>query len=140
MKLTNSQILSLAQAINALDGRDSIQVVDGKAISLRLVPRLTAAARWSLARNAGRLQLAVADYERARGALINQHGPGGGKIAPTDPGFNAFAENVHQLNNQSVEVALDMVPLADLRLEENETAGAPIPIAVLNTLAPLIDG
>jgi hypothetical protein len=138
MKLSNRQILGLAEAINALDGQNVTQVVDGKPVAVARIPRLTHSGRWALARNAGRLQIAVADFNRARSALIKQHAGGDGAISPAHPGFNAFAEDFEILNHQDVELELDKIGPADLRLEENENTGNAIPIAVLNALSPLI--
>jgi hypothetical protein len=138
MKLSNHQILVLSEAINALDGQNVTQVVDGKPVAIARIPRLTHSGRWSLARNAGKIQAAVADFNRARSALIKQHSGGDGAISPSHPGFNAFAEDFETLNHQDVELELDKIGLADLRLEENENTGNAVPIAVLNALSPLI--
>ncbi len=138
MKLTNHQILSLADAINALDGQNVTQIVDGKAVAVARIPRLTHSGRWALARNAGKLQTAAADFNRARSTLVKQHSGGDGAISPAHPGFNAFAEDFERLNRQDVELELDKITLADLRLEENEAATVAIPIAVLKALSLLI--
>jgi hypothetical protein len=138
MKLTNKQILALSEAIGALDGRNSTQIVDGKVVVVQHVPRLAHAGRWALARNAGRLQVAADDFNRAKSALIKQHANGAGQLSPADPGFNAFAGDFEKLTLQDVDIDLDRIALADLRLEENENAGNGIPIAVLNALSPLI--
>ena len=89
MTLTNHQILSLAEAINALDGQSVTQIVDGKPVAVARIPRLTHSGRWALARNAGKLQAAAADFNRARSALVKQHSGGDGAISPAHPGFNA---------------------------------------------------
>jgi hypothetical protein len=138
MKLTNQQILSLADAINALDGQNITQIVDGKPVAVARIPRLTHSGRWALARNAGKLQAAAADFNRARSALIKQYSGGDGAISPANPGFNAFAGDFEKLNHQDVELDLDRIGLVDLRLEENENTGNSVPIAVLNALSPLI--
>ena len=138
MRLTNRQILSLAEAINALDGQSVTQIVDGKPVAVARIPRLTHSGRWALARNAGKLQAAAADFNRARSTLVKQHSGGDGAISPAHPGFNAFAEDFERLNHQDVELDLDKITLADLRLEENEAATTAIPITVLNVLSPLI--
>jgi hypothetical protein len=138
MKLTNKQILSLSEAIGALDGRNATHIVEGKVAVVAHIPKLTHAGRWALARNAGRLQCAADDFNRAKSALIKEHANGAGQLSPADPGFNAFAEDFEKLTLQDVDVDLNKIALADLRLEENETAGNAIPIAVLNALSPVI--
>lgn len=138
MKLSNQQILVLTEAINSLDGQNVTQIVEGKAVTVARIPRLTHSGRWALARNAGRLQTAAADFNRAKSSLIKQHADGAGAISPQSPGFNAFAEDFERLNRQEVELDLEHITAADLRLEENETAGTGIPIAVLASLSPLI--
>jgi len=140
VKLTNKQILQLSDAINALDGQQLTQLVDGKPVAVARIPRLTHSGRWTLARAAGKLQTAAADYNRARSALIKQHANGEGAISPASPGFNAFAEDLEQLNSEQVDLPLDQINLGDLRLEENEAALTPISITVLNALSPLISG
>jgi hypothetical protein len=140
MKLSNKQIQSLAAAIDALDGQQITQLIDGKPVAVARIPRIAHGARWALARNAGKLQVAAADFNRARSALVKQHSGGDGAISPAHPGFNAFAEDFERLNHQDVELDLDKITLADLRLEENEAATAAIPISVLNVLSTLISG
>jgi hypothetical protein len=139
MTLTNKQILSLSDAINALDGQSVTQIVDGKPVAVARIPRLTHSGRWALARNAGKLGVAVGDFNRARSALIKQHSGGDGAISPAHPAFNAFAEDFELLNRQDVELELDKISLADLCLEQNESAGNGIPIGVLAVLSPLIN-
>jgi hypothetical protein len=138
MKLTNKQILSLSEAIGALDGRNATHIMDGKVVVIQHVPKLTHAGRWALARNAGKLQLAADDFNRAKSGLIKQHANGAGQLSPADPGFNAFAEDFEKLTLQEAQMDLDQIALGDLRLEENEADGNAIPIAVLNALSPLI--
>jgi hypothetical protein len=138
MNLTNQQIIQLSDAIGALDGQNVTQLIEGKPVAVARIPRLTHSGRWALARNAGRLESAVADFNRARSALIRQHSGGDGAISPAHPAFNAFAGDFEKLNQQPVELDLDRIGLADLRLEENENSGNPIPIQVLKLLAPVI--
>ena len=138
IKITNQQMLALSEAIAALDGRHETQIVEGKPVQVFRGYKLTHPGRWALARNAGRLQGHVADFNRARSALVTQHSDGAGAISPAHPRFNAFAGDFEQLTRQEVELDLDRLALADLRLEENENAGAGLPIAVLNALSPLI--
>ncbi len=138
MTRSTKQLVALSDAIGALDGRNTAQIVDGKVVVIAHVPRLAHAARWALARNAGRLDIALGDFNRAKSALIKQYANGAGQLSPADPGFNAFAEDFEKLTRQGVDLELVPIALADLRLEENETAGNSIPIAVLNALSPLI--
>ncbi len=138
MTLTNQQIIQLSDAIGALDGQNVTQLVEGKPVAVARIPRLTHSGRWALARNAGRLQSAVADFNRARSTLIRQHSGGDGAISPAHPAFNVFAEDFEKLNAESVQVELDKIGLADLRLEENENSGNGIAIHVLKALSLLI--
>jgi hypothetical protein len=138
IKITNQQILSLNDAIAALDGRHETQIVDGKPVQVFRGCKLTHQGRWALARNLGRLQAALADFNRAKSALVTEHSNGMGAISPAHPGFNAFAGDFEQLMRQEAELDLDKLTPADLRLEENEGAGAGLPIAVLNALSPLL--
>jgi hypothetical protein len=138
MKLTNQQIIQLSDAIGALDGQSVTQLVEGKPVAVARIPRLTHSGRWALARNAGRLQSAVADFNRARSALIRQHSGGDGAISPVHPAFNAFADDFEKLNAEPVDLDLDSISLADLRLEENENSGNGIAIHVLKSLSAII--
>jgi hypothetical protein len=138
MTLTNEQVVRLAEAIGALDGQSVTQLVEGKPVVVQRIPRLTHNGRWALARNAGRLESAIADLKRARSALVKEHAEGQGAIGPQHPNFNAFAEDFERLNQQAVEIELDKIAAADLRPEENENTGNGIPIGVLRALAPLI--
>lgn len=139
LKLTNQQILSVAEGIAALDGAQQTQIVEGKAVQVFRGYRLAHGARWALARNAGRLQAAIADFNRAKSALIAQHTEGAGAISASHPRFNEFAGDFQALAQQAVELDLDRISLADLKLEENERLGNEFSIAVLNALQPLIE-
>lgn len=138
MKLTNQEILALSEAIGHLDGQHIMQVIEGKAVALFKSYKLAHAARWLLAQAQGKLQSAIADFNRAKDALINHHSAGAGQIAATDPKFKAFSDDFEKLKQQAVELDLPQVALADLKMAENEAAGHELPIAVLNALRPLI--
>jgi hypothetical protein len=138
MKITNQQVLAISEAIQALDGGQVTRIVEGKAVGVFVSYRLGHAARWGLACAQGKLQAVIADFNRAKSALIKLHTDGTGSISPAHPRFNAFAEDFEQLTHQPVELELGAVALDDLKLEENEKAGSEIPIAVLNALSPLI--
>jgi hypothetical protein len=140
LKLTNQQIIGLTEAIAALDGAQVTEILDQKPVTVFKGFRLAHAARWALARNAGRLQTAIGDFHRARSALIRQHAGGDGAISPAHPRFNEFAEELGQLAGQPVELELDTIRLADLRMAENEQTGSEYPIAVLNALQALVEG
>ena len=139
MKLTNQQILALTDAIALLDGQHVTQVVEGKAVSVFRSYRLAHTARWQLARAQGRLQSALADFNRAKDALINHHSGGAGGLGPANPNFKQFSAEFEQLKRQPVELSIEPVALNDLKLEENERAGSELPIAILNALSPLIE-
>ena len=134
IKLTNQQIVTLEQAIAALDGKTETQIVDGKPVQTVRTYRVACAARWSLARNAGRLSEASAAFHRVKSALIMQHTGGEGAISPANGNFNAFAKDYEQLAAEMVELDLHPIALADLKMTDNETAGNEFPIAVLNAL------
>ena len=138
IKITNQQIGVLAEAIAALDGRTENQLVDGKPVPIYRGYKLTAGGRWNLSRNLGRLQAVITDFDRAKSALVTQHSNGAGAISPRHPNFNAFAAEFQALHHQEVELDLDALAPADLRLEENENAGCGVPIAVLNALSPIL--
>jgi len=138
MKLTNTQILAMAEAITHLDGQHLTQVIEGKAVAIFKSYHLAHAARWLLARAQGRLQAAIADFNRAKDALINHHSGGAGGLSPANPNFRQFSEDFEKLKNQPVELDLEPITLDHLKLEENEKAGHEVPIAVLNALSPLI--
>jgi hypothetical protein len=138
MKLTNLQILSLAEAITHLDGQQLTQVIEGKAVALFKSYRLHHAARWLLACAQGKLQAVIADFNRAKDALIKHHTGGANAISPAHANFNQFVEDLEKLKQEAVELNLDQIALDQLKLEENEKAGNELPIAVLNALAPLI--
>ena len=138
MKLTNQQILALAEAIAQLDGQHLVQVIEGKAVTLFKSYRLAHAARWALARAQGVLQTAIADFNRAKDALIQHHTGGQSAITAASPKFSEFIEELEKLKRQAVELPLDQITLEHLKLEENEKAGNEFPIAVLNALSPLI--
>lgn len=138
MILTNQQILALAEAIAHLDGQHLTQVIEGKAVSVFRSYHLSHVARWALARAQGKLQAAVADFTRAKDALINHHSGGAGSLSPAGAGFKSFSDDFEKLKQQRVELDVEQITLADLRLEANEKAGAEMPIAVLNALGPLI--
>ena len=58
------------EAITHLDGQHLTQVIEGKAVAVFKSYRLAAAARWLLACAQGRLQAVIADFNRAKDALI----------------------------------------------------------------------
>jgi hypothetical protein len=134
IKLTNQQILTLEQAIAALDGKMETQIVDGKPVQTVRTYRVACGARWALARNAGKLTEASAAFHRVKPALITQHTGGEGAISPANSNFIAFAKDYEQLAAEVVELDLHPIALADLKMAENETAGNEFPIAVLNAL------
>ncbi|MDB6021788.1 MAG: hypothetical protein JWQ04_1645 [Pedosphaera sp.] len=138
MKLTNQQILTLAEAITHLDGQHLTQIVEGKAVAIFKSYHLAHAARWLLARAQGRLQTAIADFNCAKDALINHHSGGTGALAPKHANFAQFVADFEKLKQEAVELPLDQITLDHLKLEENEKAGHELPIAVLNALSPLI--
>jgi hypothetical protein len=138
MLLTNQQILALSEAITHLDGQHLLQIVEGKAVAIFKSYHLAHTARWLLACTQGKLQTALADFNRAKDALINHHSGGTGGLGPTNPNFKQFSEDFDRLKQQPVELNLECVALADLRLELNEKAGSELPISVLHALAPLI--
>jgi hypothetical protein len=128
----------LEQAIAALDGKTETQIVEGKPVQTVKVYRIAYSARWSLARNASLLAMAVTAFHRVRSALITQHTGGEGAISPANGNFNAFAKDYEQLAAEVVELDLHPIALADLKMDENERAGNEFPIAVLNALQPLV--
>ena len=138
MILTYQQILALSEAITHLDGLHLMQVIEGKAVSIFKSYKLAHAARWLLACAQGRLQAAIADFHRAKDALINHHSGGAGGLGPANPNFKQFSEDFEKLKQQPVELNLESITLEHLCLEANEKAGAEIPIAVLNALRPII--
>jgi hypothetical protein len=138
IKLTNQQILTLEQAITALDGKTETQIVDGKPVQTVRTYRVACGARWALARNAGRLSEASAAFHRVKSALITQHTGGEGAISPANGNFNAFARDYEQLAAEVVELDLHPIAIADLKMEDNERAGNEYPIAVLNALQSLM--
>jgi hypothetical protein len=138
MKLTNQQILALSEAITHLDGQHLTQVIEGKAAAIFRSYHVDAGARWRLARAQGKLQAAIADFNRAKDALINHHSGGTGGLGPANPNFKQFGEDFDRLKRQPVELDLEGIALADLKLELNEKAGSELPISVLNALTPLI--
>ncbi len=138
LKLTNQQILAMQEGIAALDGAQQTQIVEGKPVQVFKGYKLAHAARWALARNAGKLQAAIADFNRAKSALIAQHTDGGGAISGSHPKFNDFANDFQALAQQPVELELDVICLSHLNMEQNEKAGNEFSIAVLNALQPII--
>ena len=140
MKLTNQQILNLADAITHLDGQHVMQVVEGKAVSIFRSYCVAHAARWALARAQGCLRMAIDDFNRAKDALINHHSGGTGALGPQHANFAQFVADFERLKQEAVELHLDQITLEHLKLAENEKAGHELPIAVLNALRPLIAG
>ena len=138
MKLTNQQILALADAITHLDGQHVTQVIEGKAVALFQSYRLAHAARWLLARAQGCLRTAIDDFNRAKDALIKHHSGGAATISPAHANFNPFVEDLSALHQQPVELSIEQITLDHLKLAENEAAGHELPIAVLHALTPLI--
>jgi len=138
IKLTNQQIITLEQAINALDGKTEMQIVEGRPVTTVKPYKVAYSARWALARNAGRLAEAMGVFHRVKSALITQHTGGEGAISPANGNFNAFAKDYEQLAAEVVELDLHPIALADLKMEDNERAGNEYPIAVLNALQPLV--
>jgi hypothetical protein len=138
MLLTNQQILALGEAIAHLDGLHITQLIDGKAISVFRSYSLAHTARWLLAKAQGRLQAAIADFNRAKDALINHHSDGAGSLGPASPNFKQFGEDLEKLKQQTVELDLEKISLEGLHLEVNEKAGSGVPISILNALSPLI--
>jgi len=138
MQLTNQQILALSEAIIHLDGQHLTQVIEGRAVAIFKSYRLAHAARWLLARAQGKLQAAIADFNRAKDALINHHSSGSGGLSPASPNFKQFSDDFEKLKQQPVELDLEPISLDHLKLDENENAGNEMPIAVLNALTPLI--
>jgi len=138
IKLTNQQVLTLEQAITALDGKTETQIVDGKPVQTLKPYKVAYTARWAMARNTGRLAEASAAFHRVKSALITQHTGGEGAISPANGNFNAFAKDYEQLAAEVVEFDLHPIKLADLKLPENEAAGNEFPIGLLNALHQLI--
>ena len=131
MRLTNQQILTLSEAIRSLDGQHVMQVVDGKAVAVFTSYKLDHKTRWNLAPNQGKLQSAIADFNRAKDALVMQHSEGRGSITPADAGFSAFADALNGLKEQTADLDLLTVPITGFSESE-------IPIAALTVLEPLI--
>jgi hypothetical protein len=140
MKLTNQQIISLAEAITHLDGQHVMQVIEGRAVSVFKSYRLAHAARWLLARTQGCLNAAITDFNRAKDALINHYSGGTGQLAPHHADFSKFVADFEKLKQEMVELPLQQITLDQLHLQDNEKAGQEMPIAVLNALRPLIAG
>ena len=138
MKLTNQEILALSEAITHLDGQHLIQVVEGKAVTIFNSYRLAHAARWALARVQGVLKAAIADFNRAKDALINHHSGGTGALGPQHANFAQFVADFEKLKQEAADLHLETITLDQLKLEENELCGHELPIAVLNALRPLI--
>src|SRR5580704_7841139 len=106
MILTNQQILALAEAIAQLDGQHLLQIVEGKAVAIFKSYHLAHTARWLFACAQGKLQTAIADFNRAKDALINHHSGGAGALAPANPNFKQFSEDFDRLKQQPVELDL----------------------------------
>lgn len=140
MKLTNQQILSLSEAITQLDGQHVNQLVEGKLQGVFKSYSLASTARWTLARAQGMLHVAIADFNRAKDALINHHSGGTGQLNSQHANFNKFAQCFEGLKREEAELDLPQIALESLRLDENEKAGHELPIAVLTALQPLISG
>ncbi|HZV33476.1 MAG TPA: hypothetical protein VFB72_02790 [Verrucomicrobiae bacterium] len=138
MQLTKQQILALAEAITGLDGQHLTQNVEGKVVSIFRSYRLAHTARWALARIQGCLRVAIDDFNRAKDALIAHHSNGAGVLNPQHANFAQFVADLEKLKQEAIELHLDQINLADLKLEENEKAGHELPIAVLTALQPLI--
>lgn len=138
MQLTNQQILAVSDAIKHLDGQHVTQVVEGKAEKIFRGYRLAHAGRWLLAQAQGCLHRAIADYNRAKDALIMQHSDGTGSLSVQHPAFKAFSADLGALDKISVDLPLAPITLDHLKLEENEKAGNEVPISVLAGLSPLI--
>lgn len=133
MTLNNQQVLSLSEAITALDGSRVTLLVDGKAVEVWRGYKLSPKSRLALARAQGVLSGLTADFHRAKDALIKQHAGGESAIGPASPHFNSFSNDFRALTQQPVETALPVITEKDLHLDENE-----IPISVLNALLPII--
>lgn len=138
MQLTYQQILALVEAITQLDGQHLTQLIEGKAVALFKSYRLAHAARWALARAQGVLRTAIDDFNRAKDALIVHHSNGTGVLTPQHATFPQFVADLEKLKAEAVELHLDQINLADLKLDENEKLGHELPIAVLTALQPLI--
>lgn len=138
MKLTNQQVLSLSEAITHLDGQHLLQVVENRAVNIFKSYRIDSKARWKLARCQGVLQFCIADFNRAKDALINQYSNGTGKLGPDNEQFHKFVGELENLKKEVVELSLPQIELEQLHLEENEKNGQEFPIAILNALQPLI--
>ena len=109
MFLTNQQIFALAEAISFLDGQHITQIVEGKAVAIFRSFRLAHTARWALARAQGVLQTAIADFNRAKDALIKHHSDGESSITPASPKFDQFIEDLEKLRQIGIELDLDVI-------------------------------
>jgi hypothetical protein len=138
MKITNQQILTLFEAIRALDGTQVLQVVDGKAVALFKGFKLANSTRWSLAQTQGKLAAALDDFNRAKSSLILAHTEGAAEISPGHPNFNHFADDLHALTQTAVDVDLKPIGVDALNFEANQVAGNEYPVAVLHALSPLL--
>jgi len=123
LKLTNQQILTLEQAINSLDAKPY---------------KISALARLALARNAGTLAAASTAFNRAKSALVTQHGGEKGEIGPAHGNWTAFVKDYEELLHAAVEIDLHQIGLDELKTEANEAAGTDIPINVLTALFTLV--
>ena len=122
MKLTNSQIVSIAEAHLNLDGLPEKP--------FKFIPRF----RYSLSKNLRLLNQRVRDLETERVKIIREIAPGDLRIEKDTPQaieferrYDSLMEDIHEIPN------LMSLRLSDLNLGEND-----IPVRVLSALGPII--
>lgn len=120
MKLTNAEILNLANAITEA-GRDGEKP--------RNLPWRVA---YALARTSSALKPHLEAISEARKSIMAEHAPGKDAVQPGEPGHAGIIKALNELNRTEVEVAVHRFGLADIE-------GLSMAPVVLAALLPLID-
>ena len=134
LRLTVEQALDLLAGLTALDGHEEL-VGEGKQQQKIVVPyTLGGPLRQAIFHDITATKPVAADFQNARNAVVIELSKGAGKLDPGSPESAKLALQTQAMMAQPVDLKLDRIKLADLKLDSN-----PIPGTVLAQLAPILD-
>lgn len=137
--LTNSEALSLLQALRALDGRQVV-VKQGATESIVMQPWDFASGtlRLRIARNITALAVIERTVDETRinilKELIAKKLGNADGITPGSPGYDEFQKQFLAVLNEGAAADLSRIRASELRLDKND-----IPVTALSALAPILD-
>lgn len=136
MKLTNKQIIDLANAHRALDAGRNRVVKDGDRECIVAEQfDFTGNFRFAMAMNMNRIDGAVAAYNKANAAIFRKHAVNG-ELHPTRnaEAFRAYDDELAALNEIEQDIDLTPIKREELNLDKNKT----MPFGIVAALLPIM--